>query len=142
MSDSETEGLIPRPADVIGQLDYEINRGGNSATINAMIAARDELRNLQMHHDFWKDAAKANLDFLYKERDRAEAALADAVKAEREAICIVFDGPPSPEAGRFVEVETDDGKSINIGQWSLRDDGFWQLRIEAAAIRARGEKNG
>jgi hypothetical protein len=34
-----------------------------------------------------------------------------------QAINIVFDGPPSHESGRFVEVETDDGHSINIGQW-------------------------
>jgi len=46
-----------------------------------------------------------------------------------KAINIIFDGPPGPEAGRFVEVETDDGKSINAGEWSKREDGFWNLRI-------------
>ena len=45
------------------------------------------------------------------------------------AINIVFDGPPGPEAGRFVEVETDDGNGINIGRWHERDDGMWILRI-------------
>jgi hypothetical protein len=47
-----------------------------------------------------------------------------------QAINIVFDGPPSPDGGRFVEVETDDGRSISIGQWLQRSDGYWVLRME------------
>lgn len=47
------------------------------------------------------------------------------------AINIVFDGPPSPEAGRFVEVELDDGRSVKVGEWIKRDDGYWALRIDA-----------
>jgi len=46
-----------------------------------------------------------------------------------QPINIIFDGPPGPEAGRFVEVETDEGKSINIGGWVERPDGLWALRI-------------
>ena len=46
-----------------------------------------------------------------------------------QPINILFDGPPSHEAGRFVEVETDDGKSINAGEWIEREDGLWALRI-------------
>lgn len=42
----------------------------------------------------------------------------------------VCDGPPGPEAGRFVEVEDATGKSINAGQWIKRSDGYWALRIE------------
>jgi len=45
------------------------------------------------------------------------------------AINIIFDGPPGPEGGRFVEVETDDGKSIDAGKWIKRADGLWALRI-------------
>lgn len=44
-------------------------------------------------------------------------------------INILFDGPPSHESGRFVEVETDDGKSVNAGEWIEREDGLWSLRI-------------
>jgi len=44
-------------------------------------------------------------------------------------INIIFSGPPSHESGRFVEVETDDGKSINAGDWIQREDGLWALRI-------------
>jgi hypothetical protein len=45
---------------------------------------------------------------------------------------IVFDGPPSHEAGRFVEVENAKGASINFGEWIERPDGYWALRIEKA----------
>ena len=45
-------------------------------------------------------------------------------------INIVFDGGPSHHSGRFVEVETDDGKSIKCGEW-IKPDGNnrWKLRI-------------
>ena len=46
-----------------------------------------------------------------------------------KAINIIFDGPPSHEAGRFVEVETDEGTSIHVGEWIDKGDGFWALRI-------------
>ncbi len=45
---------------------------------------------------------------------------------------IVFDGPPGPEAGRFVEVERD-GKSISAGEWVKREDGYWVLRMGVLA---------
>jgi len=44
-------------------------------------------------------------------------------------IDIVFDGPPSHESGRFVEVENEKRESINFGEWVERDDGYWVLRI-------------
>jgi hypothetical protein len=54
---------------------------------------------------------------------------------------IVFDGPPGPEGGRFVEVETADGRSQKAGEWHKRADGYWELRIDAllAKLEARGE---
>lgn len=42
---------------------------------------------------------------------------------------IIFDGPPSHESGRFIEVETDNRTGINLGEWIERDDGLWSLRI-------------
>ena len=42
-------------------------------------------------------------------------------------IHIVFDGPPGPESGRFVEVETPSGRSIRAGIWKKRRDGYWVL---------------
>lgn len=47
-------------------------------------------------------------------------------------IDIVFDGPPSNESGRFVEVENERGESVRFGKWVHRPDGYWVLRIEGA----------
>jgi hypothetical protein len=51
-------------------------------------------------------------------------------------IDIVFDGPPSHESGRFVEVENENRQSINVGTWIAptetndpQSTGFWRLRI-------------
>jgi len=52
--------------------------------------------------------------------------------ANRMFINIIFDGPPSHEAGRFVEVETDDGRSIKVGEWVERLHGYWALRIKVS----------
>jgi hypothetical protein len=45
------------------------------------------------------------------------------------AIHVVFDGPPGPVSGRFVEVEDPGGRSISAGTWRKRADGFWELVI-------------
>lgn len=45
---------------------------------------------------------------------------------------IVFDGPPSHESGRFVEVESPTGTSVKVGEWVQRSDGYWALRIVTA----------
>lgn len=52
------------------------------------------------------------------------------------AINIIFDGPPGHVTGRFVEVERDDGSSINIGEWIDRGDGYWALRIDHLPVLA------
>ena len=49
----------------------------------------------------------------------------------RKTVDIVFDGPPSHESGRFVEVEDMDGRSLKLGEWIDRGNGLWALRIEA-----------
>jgi len=53
-------------------------------------------------------------------------------------INIVFDGPPGPEGPRFIEVETDDGRSISVGEWQERRDGCWRLRIAALPLVTTG----
>lgn len=54
----------------------------------------------------------------------------DAIDSlEAMPINVVFDAPPGLEPGRFVEVETDDGKSIDAGEWIERSDGLYALRI-------------
>ena len=48
-----------------------------------------------------------------------------------ELVDIVFDGPPGPTAGRFVEVENMRGQSLSVGEWVQRPDGYWVLRLRA-----------
>ena len=48
---------------------------------------------------------------------------------DHEFIRIVFDGPPSHESGRFIEVETEHGNSISFGEWIEGEDGFWYLQF-------------
>ena len=45
-------------------------------------------------------------------------------------IDVIFDGPPSHEAGRFVDVHDENGNGIRVGEWIEQDDGFWALRLE------------
>ena len=52
-------------------------------------------------------------------------------KEIRNLVCIRFDGPPSPEAGRFVEVELNE-ESIRFGQW-VQDGDYWLLVLPAHA---------
>jgi NTP pyrophosphatase (non-canonical NTP hydrolase) len=44
---------------------------------------------------------------------------------------IVFDGPPGPEAGRFVEVDDHNKRSIKFGEWIAAGCGQWRLRINS-----------
>ncbi|MDD2878715.1 MAG: hypothetical protein PHZ23_15970 [Acidiphilium sp.] len=62
--------------------------------------------------------------------------LAGARVNERETR-IVFDGPPGPKSGRFVEVEDANGTSFNAGEWHERPDGLWELRLHPSATLAR-----
>jgi hypothetical protein len=55
---------------------------------------------------------------------------------------IVFDGPPGPESGRFVECEAPDGRSINAGEWHERGDGYWELRIAVRPTAELGDLEG
>lgn len=66
-----------------------------------------------------------NAELFHREYERRHP---EPEEEEMNTIDIVFDGPPSHDAPRFVEVERD-GKSISIGEWLQRDDGYWVLRI-------------
>ena len=46
-------------------------------------------------------------------------------------IRILFDGPPGPVAGHFVEVETLDGESVRVGKWVELAGGMWALEMDA-----------
>ncbi len=64
-----------------------------------------------------------------EEDDARQAEMAATNEQMERFIDIVFDGPPSHVTGRFVEVENDQGASINFGEWVKREDGYWVLRI-------------
>jgi hypothetical protein len=51
---------------------------------------------------------------------------------EIRTVDVVFDGPPGPVAGRFVEVEDETAASVKVGEWVERDDGYWALRLRVA----------
>lgn len=52
---------------------------------------------------------------------------------------VVFDGPPGPESGRFIEVESPESASIAVGEWIDRGDGTWALRIPNPSTAAEPE---
>lgn len=79
----------------------------------------------------WKPkqiAAAKRGEMLVDENEECAAKRA-APQEPRSAINIVLDGPPGPDSGRLVEVETDDGHSIEAGKWIERPDGLWSLRV-------------
>lgn len=43
---------------------------------------------------------------------------------------IVCSGPPSHINPEFIEIEDESGKSVNVGVWREREDGFWELAID------------
>ena len=49
-------------------------------------------------------------------------------------INIVFSDRPRPENGRFVKVETDEGRVTHSGEWQPSPDGGWKLRITALPL--------
>lgn len=63
------------------------------------------------------------------EGERREKARAAALEAATSDIRVVFDGPPGPESGRFVECENGEGHCIDAGDWRERPDGLWELII-------------
>ena len=58
---------------------------------------------------------------VQEKRDR----VIEAVLGER--LYVIFDGPPSHESGRFVEVEDTNGASASVGEWHELEDGLWSL---------------
>lgn len=48
-------------------------------------------------------------------------------------IHIRFDGPPSHDSGRFVEVEDEKGRGMNAGEW-VQDGAHWILKIDTATL--------
>lgn len=65
--------------------------------------------------------------------------MSESHEFEGGVVDIVFDGPPGPSAlgGRFVEIEDLKGRSVRVGKWRDRGNGFWALRLGLPVIRSR-----
>ena len=70
--------------------------------------------------------------FIGSDMKAAYRAGQESVTNDLRDVDIVFDGPPSHDSGRFVEVECPPGKGVSFGEWVERDDGYWALRFRAA----------
>ena len=99
-------------------------RDANAAAVKAMAEA-DRLRA-----ELAEKALEA--ETYHGMSVRLNDQLAALRAAGGQALNIVFDGPPGPVSGRFIEVENDAGAGVNAGEWSERSNGWWALRIPAA----------
>jgi hypothetical protein len=48
---------------------------------------------------------------------------------------IVCSAPPSHIYPRFIEVEDENGKSRDVGEWRERKDGLWELVVIVDTLR-------
>ncbi len=129
--ESRCDELSAERADILAALP------AGDARVNIPDRVREIVRaNKEMAEELTRDvdpvdvieAATVSRDPRAKSDDRAS----DRTVADLRAfayIDVVFDGPPAPEAGRFVEVEDPRGYSVNVGDWIDRGNGLWALRI-------------
>jgi hypothetical protein len=80
-----------------------------------------------MHNNIPQPVGQFRYDPSYKDK-----VVLSKEEVAKGTIRIVFDGPPGPEAGRFVEVEDESGKSVSVGEWSQEGD-YWYLTIKSPA---------
>ena len=80
-------------------------------------------------YDYFKCAKCGNL--FSAKIEKSSTGECEPCSVGVETVHLVFDGPPGPEAGRFVEAESISGQSLNIGSWFQREDGYWALEIQA-----------
>jgi hypothetical protein len=59
--------------------------------------------------------------------DEVDTVLRAMLDAPGSSYRLVFDGFPSPTGPRFIELEDDNGKSIEAGEWRARSDGNCEL---------------
>jgi hypothetical protein len=59
--------------------------------------------------------------------DEVDTVLRAILDAPGSSYRLVFDSFPSPKGARFIELEDDSGKSIEIGEWRARSDGNYEL---------------
>lgn len=90
----------------------------------------DKLREAGYEHAFKYD--RENRTIAVDMHGIAIRCLEPTEEAGERLVDIVFDGPPSHVAGRFVEVEDTQGRSVKVGEWIERENGMWALRLTIA----------
>lgn len=115
----------------------EENRVDAKAAINKPWAVeRHDFSGGSIAYELWSDdghhriCSISDSDNPTAKRDAEHLAKLhnDSIAAPLSFIDVVFDGPPGPTAGRFVEVEDQNQKSISFGDWIERGK-YWVLRI-------------
>jgi hypothetical protein len=105
---------------------------------------RKDLDSIEACEEVWECADGCCTNFMPRHNDECIRLAAyiesleaerDALLAERTLVDIVFDGPPSHESGRFVEVEDMSGAGVRVGEWIDRGNGYWALRIPTTTLR-------
>lgn len=86
-----------------------------------------------------REALRATIEQRTEQRDALKAEV-ERLRAAQTYLDVVFDGPPSHESGRFVEVENLEGFSVGAGEWIDRGNGFWALRLPVLRAALRGEE--
>lgn len=154
MQDPEHEARFAAELARIRAVDAEVNANDDTLRTALTKLAEDwpggfgeELRALFAAHS--APETKHRHDWVHKEHlpggfnryrcscgaeEVEPATVSDSRREDVGALNIVFDGPPASESGRFVEVETDDGASVRVGEWIDRGDGTWALRLPAPPV--------
>jgi len=76
------------------------------------------------------EALRAVIEQLRKDVAALEAKMKEPYQGRCKDVLVIFDGPPSQVAGRFVDCEDGEGTPIKAGEWEEGDDEFWRLRIK------------
>lgn len=108
--------------------------------LSAAINTTDELdvtRVSELVAGGWKATTifdgDAGLLRLARAVEKAVLAKAPPSETATREIHVIFDGPPGHVAGRFVEVETPDGRSISAGEWVKKENGYWALVLKGVS---------
>jgi hypothetical protein len=86
------------------------------------------------------DRQKKQCDYCHRDRNTNPCKFprrhdgTEVIFGSSDYIDFVVDGPPGPEAPKFVETEGPGGASIKCGDWIRKDDGWWALRIYREAF--------
>ena len=85
----------------------------------------------------WADLPSEQRGLMLETVRRVMKEFALSAATRTEIVDIVFDGPPSHDNPRFVEVESPPGTSIKFGEWVHREDGYWAIRFTRSATERR-----